>query len=616
MSRTGRKLRAVPAPAAPAPGPGPGGGGRGGGPGGGGQEDPAPALHPVNVAAWGFTYSTGDPGCCGPCGALARGLYQASRGDSGPGRFVGPLPYVRYRSRSGPESALVTMFLLSRDPDGRAVMMTGDEIDSGYWADRVGMARSSDRKIRDALGSAVRELAELALEIRGTPRPKDRTPDGHIPVPDPNCLGVPGYFRRPEDYSAETMRRAELVVASVASRRPAIAWNLGASVAAPFVAIRPVTQSAVIDLSGPSRRGKTVTLCVAGWAWGDCTPPPNNAESVIGTFDVSPLGAPRVHGLLGIFPAFWDETGASGLTPEQRNNWIMRTCQGNSRLRPSRTNSMALDPTLPWAGFGWMTGNSPVATERLAGGIMQGIPARVISLADWPLTAAPLHDGLEGPGWSEADRLMDSLLKSYGRIGPAALAAFTPDEFEGLFRAALVTIGAPAAGVVGTRARHLAAGVAGAMMADRMLGTGTRLADAALKFAREWLGLHMAPPKSDADRLLEAIKNAITDNPARWPTPENLAIIVSRGQPIEGVRDTAAGYVYVKSNTWERLEGGGGRRPFAGVRGPGGPGHPGCSQVHAGRRGMGGQAAPSPGPGAGCPPERLPAPGGRPESPR
>ena len=120
----------------------------------------------------------------------------------------------------------------------------------------------------------------------------------------------------------------------------------------------------------------------------------------------------------------------------------------------------------------------------------------MISLADWPLTAAPLHHGLEGPGWSEADRLMDWLLKSHGRIGPAALAAFTPDEFEGLFRAAWGHDRGPRRRGSRDPGQGPAAGVAGAMMADRML-VPPCLADAALKFAREWLGLHMAPPKSD-----------------------------------------------------------------------------------------------------------------------
>jgi hypothetical protein len=497
-----------------------------------GREDRGIAPHPVRVSQAGWTY------CCASCSAcersgLDRGIYLDARP-------LGPLPHVHAQISTHEGAGSEMSFLLSSDPDAPRSVIAPQDVDSGRWADRLGMYRSADRRVIDALASTIRDLATRAPARRAALHSEDRTETGHIPVPEEGCLPE-GYLAQPRALSEAERRRARLVLASIARRRPKIALTYGASLSAPFAG--PLgEQSHWWQLFGRPRQGKTITLMVAASPWGSPRTPPDG--ELIRSWDATARWLARRLGKLGTIPAFVDESGTASFGPADWGRVLYGSVQGASRGQ-AETYGTGERSTPGWAGVLFTTGNGRV-TAGLGAGASAGILARVIEL-EGPFTGAP-RDQLQ----SEPDRLKRAVLADYGWAGPQVLQAVTVEDMRAMMRQALAALDAPVSGTAGTIARSLALAVAGAMAADRVFDTPGAFTTAAMAAARDYLAVHSAEPESDRERLLAELAGSMASRRGAWPGADAAERPDAKlDRELLGVTDGE--FVYVLGKAWRDL---------------------------------------------------------------
>jgi hypothetical protein len=503
------------------------------------------AAHPVNVSAAGFSYSAaGSPGHEACCATRPRGLYQGTR-------HAGNLPHVHARVMTREGRTSTPSYVMSARPDGPRTVIAWEDVDSGRWAMRLNMARSADRRIRDAIETVIYALAhEPDVDERPAAlAPSSRTKDGRIPVPAWEVL-PPGYGDTPGGPEADRLA-ARHVQADIAARSPQIALLWAASVVAPYAAALRV-QSCLWEPSGPARRGKTTTVQLAASVWGNPLLAPD--PGIVMSWDATAKGPGRLLGMLGILPAFIDETGTAEF---DRSGWarlIYSLTQGASRLM-AETHGPGMRRTPGWQGFLIVSGNGTI-TDRITAGKYAGVPARVITL-DGPFTGSA----------EESRQLRAAVEDDYGYLGPAVLAAVTVEQMRAWHAAALAAIGAPDGGTLGTTAEQLAAAVAGAMAIDLVLGTGNQVAAAAARAARDYLGA-ASEPESDRDRAVRTLREWLSSNRPAWPDRAGYEAHGQAGDEpggsggsriprhgylaqLDGLRDDA--WLYVYPAAWERL---------------------------------------------------------------
>jgi hypothetical protein len=494
------------------------------------QQDRGIAPHPVDVSQAGWTYCCADCASCRESG-LDRGIYLDAR-------HLGPLPYVRARISTHEGAGAEVHYLMGAEPDGPAEVIACQDVDSGRWADRLGVRRSADRRVIDAAATAIRDLADYSPLRNAALRPEDRTGSGHVPEPEEGCLPE-GYLAQPRMLPEAARRRARLILASIARRRPKIALTYGASLSAPFAG--PLgEQSHWWDLFGRPRQGKTITLMVAASAWGSPRTPPGG--DLIRSWDATARWLARRLGKLGLFPAFVDESGTASFTAADWARVVYGSVQGASRGQ-AETYGVGERHTPGWSGVLFTTGNGRV-TAGLGAGATAGILARVIEL-EGPFTAAPA-----GLLQSEPERLIRAVLADYGWAGPEVLRAVTVEDMRAMMRSALDALGAPASGTAGTIARHLALAVAGAMAADRVFGTPGAFTAAAMAAARDYLAVHSAEPESDRERLLAELASSMAARRGAWPHVNGLH---AQGLDRELLGAHDGDFVYVLGRAWREL---------------------------------------------------------------
>lgn len=457
---------------------------------------------PVNVSFGNpYRYSVGNGS------TYPRGMYERQRTEAGAGdlywQYRSSLPYVLARivRRDGSQRRTGTEYLIAAELDGTRVIVTDDELKDGLWARKLGVNLSGDHYIVTAVATAIRDTAHRdAPEREATARPDVHTASGHVDIPVAECL-PPAYLRTPLLLDTQQARATMREVALIVAGRPKMALTMGASAAAPFVG--PLRrQSHWWDLYGDSRKGKSTAQAVAASLWGDA----RVGTGIVLGWDASGIGLGRWLGQLGILPPFFDERGLAPFSSEQWGEHIYSTCQGSSRLTAERLGS-GTRRSAPWFGVLFSTGNARL-TDRIGAGRFAGIPARVIELE------APFTED-----HNEAKRLTDELLpRCYGWLGPAILKTNTVPMVRDLLTTAATMVGVPpGGGIPGTLAEHLHMAVAGAMMLDAELGTGTALTNAAAIAAQEHLARHGHEPEHDADRILNALAESLAARRSAWP---------------------------------------------------------------------------------------------------
>jgi hypothetical protein len=522
---------------------------------------PGKPLRAVNVTFGGqsrpYRYSIGDDG-------FDRAVYQGDAPEDTTENtltwvFRAPLPYVHARviRRDGSQRRVGTDYLISLVPDSPRVIVTDQDLTDGTWAVKCGANLSSDRNIITAAGTALRDAAYAdALESEATPRPDVHSADGHLDLPIRECL-PDGYLATPPGLTAEQARQAWREAAAIVATNSRMALTLGASCGAPYVG--PLRRDTHWwDLYGDSRRGKSTTIGLAASVWGD----PRIGTGILLPWNTSSIGSGRHLGQLGIMPPFFDERG---LVARDRSEWgelIYATAQGASRLT-AEVKGTGTRRSAPWFGVLFSTGNARLL-DGIASGRFAGVPARVIELGT-PLT----RDA------DEAEHLTENVLpRCYGWLGGQILTDYTVPSVRELLVTAKEAVGTPGGGVPGSLAKHLHMAVAGAMMADAIIGTGTLLTDSAVAAALEYLAMHGHEPEHDADRMLAALAESLVARRPAWPTAAEYAELgraagddfAGRADPARaplaqhgydrelfGVRSDDDTWLYVLPSTWRVL---------------------------------------------------------------
>lgn len=453
--------------------------------------------HPFPMMRGEWRYDTGSN--------CDRGIYLWAPGnDTRPGqwRWMAPLPWLQARlvRRDGTGNRCGTDYLMSADPDGKAIIVGYLGLRDGTWANELGLTLSQDDKIIKAAASAILDAAEAAPERETTPRIDYHS--GKISVPAPESLPA-GYLRcAPGGRDQGLAVWAEII--RVVVEAPKMALVAGASAISPFLStLKHHHQSHFVAIYGDPRQGKTTALRLAGAVWGN----PGHGEEggVVTGWNASGIGTARYAGMLGTLPPIFDESGMKKNTPAEWAEVISSMCEGAQRLT-AETRGPGIRLSKPWRGVLISSGNGRL-TAGLGAGADAGIAARVVDLAT-PITSSA----------DQAELLEDELLGlAYGHAGLAIMDQVTLPEAEALVADAVEILGLPAAGSGRTIAKALHTHVAGAALLDRVAGTGTMLRDAAIIAAVEHL-TEWAEPEHDADRILSAIADARAREPAMWPT--------------------------------------------------------------------------------------------------
>ena len=500
------------------------------------------APHHVKVSHGPWYYAEGadvgaEPMPCESCRAS-----DCARGVHGEHGVYAELPHCHARivRRDGSGTRSGTSYLLSATPDGPRVIVSNAQLADGSWSPALGLVLADDPKVRQAASWSIRHLAEAAPEREAVPRLGS---DGRIAAPPRESMPA-GYLALPEGAARDEALGLWRQLAELAGWSPALADMLGASAFGPFIGPLRI-QAHVLDGYGDSDRGKSTALRLAAAVWGDAL----GEGGVFRTWNVTPKGLLRFLGSLGILPAFFDESGMAGYTKDQRGQLIYQLTGGTERTA-SEYKGDGVKTGLPWSGVLIVTGNARIS-DGLGAGAWAGIPKRVIE-SPGPFTINAAH----------AEAIDELVPGCYGYPGAEILARYSVSDAKRLAAVAAELVGLPSGGNPRTWARELHAHVAGAMMLDEVFGTPGVITDAAAMFARAYLAEHCAEPEHDADRLINAIMQAIAREPARWPTrgeyraarePRRefggdalpLPLVGVDGRNLAGVRDDAGAWAAV-----------------------------------------------------------------------
>lgn len=437
-----------------------------------------------------------------------RGVYRHRRGtQTMPGEWVwmAELPYVTARviKRDGRGQRQSTSYLLALTDQGHPTSFNPDALRSGAWANALGADLSYDSKVIQAVATAITFHARSAPECESTPRINPDSGSIDIPAEKPDQ-----YFETHPDVDRTQGLDGWRQIVDEAVHAPKLAHMLGASAIAPFVHALGV-KSHTFSVTGAAQRGKTQGLRLAAGIWGDSTKE-GNAGSLFGPWNITPLALPQLLGELGMLPLFRDEAGQAKFTRDQWAQIVYSISEGVSRARTDlRTGRASISP--PWHGILFTTANGRL-TDGIDSGENQGIARRVIEL-DAPVTVDA----------AQAIRLFSSesynhggvLNRCYGHLGQLiAETTGTAQAADYLVRAHQLR--PLPEGDVADVARILLAHLAGSLMIDDLLGTGTTLTDATLQALDAYLA-EWAPPETEAERMLAMVTESMVAMPAAWP---------------------------------------------------------------------------------------------------
>jgi hypothetical protein len=444
---------------------------------------------PMSQGQW--RYSTGDEADGWP-----RGIYllQGPR-DATEFVRVAPLPYVleRIHRRDGAGRRTGLDYRVSLDAAGTdPVVCDGDEIRGGEWAARLGTALSADDKIVKAAATAIRAEGErVAVDREAVPR---WTSAGELELA-PADVGPRGYSETSPDEAGA--REAWRELGTIAVRNPKVALVLGLTLGGLYIG--PLRrQGFALLMYGERGRGKSSTIRAAGAVLG-------NPQYTAPSWSSSGLGLPALAGELACLPILRDEMSASGLSAKDISTQVIRLAEGAQRTTGQRRGGARM--SAEWHSVFVATGNEPILGRTP----QEALYSRVIELST-PMTATA----------ADAEALENLAAEHYG--WPLAWHMTNGVDLDG-FRAELagaeLSLPLASGGTARRLGRHLALGVAGAGRLERVLGIDG-LHAAALGAARSALAASLELIReigmTPADRLLEAVRQAIASRPSAFPT--------------------------------------------------------------------------------------------------
>jgi hypothetical protein len=451
-----------------------------------------------------------------PGAVLPRGLYQQERdqrdqGDQDPEAKPAPtyalratLPHVHSRivRRDGSGRQTTTDYLISAEPGSPRAVVTHHQVRSGEWAGAVGIPLSDDSKIVAAAGTAIRYMRPVDADYTEREAVPRVGADGRIMIPARETLPA-GYLATGPLDRAEALRQWAEVIAPVAAANPDFALALGGSAISPFVGWldHADCRAFILDLAGEPNAGKSTTSRSAGAIWGAV---PKDGTGVVGPWNMSAQGPGRALGMLGCLPAVFDEQGVAGFGPDQWARTILAITDGSRR---AADRSDGLRVSLPYSGVVISAGNASIAAG-LGAGRYAGIGPKRVNTFNGPFTSSA----------EQAESVKPVLRDAHGHPGQVIMETFTGPQVAELVAVARSMIGLPSGVVARSAAKNMHLLVAGAGMLDQVLGTAGIIRDSAVKGALAYLTANSTDPEHDADRMITAIRDSMTSQPAKWPT--------------------------------------------------------------------------------------------------
>ncbi|MEU3025958.1 DUF927 domain-containing protein [Nocardiopsis alba] len=457
-----------------------------------------------------WRYSLGDDG-------RERGVYVKGNGKNARWEYASPLPYVtaRLSDRDGDGRRDGVRYRLTMDMDAtskQAAICDTKDVSQGDWAPRLDVPLSADRKIRDAVASAIYEIAHHPGVLQGEAVPT--WTDGELIMP-PADLCPDGYM----DYAADEDRALEAwrELGQIIAESPRLGLFAGAALAGLYVA--PLErQPFILEAAGGARSGKSSAVVLGGAVLGYAGTP-KRPRGTVRSSNSSAQGMQQALRGLSVLPALADETGAAKRTPAQKEEFIFTISQGASRTVGTRSGTGYR--TAGWSGIYLATGN-----ESLGEGIRnEGVWARVVSTPT-PVTATP----------AAARRVAQLVPVAYG--WPLQWLLRRGMDVDGMAaRVVEAEQDLPLAdgGVAETLGEHLSLIVAGA----RLLGDLVDVAfgDAVLVEARSLVDRLVTRlderGATPGDRLMSAVVSALASHPRTFPDLATYRAHVT-GKPLEG----------------------------------------------------------------------------------
>ena len=444
-----------------------------------------------------------------------RGVYvwrELSSSGSGSWILIGPLPELRSRiiQRDGSGRQMSVAYLLAAEPAGQGTLLEEDQIRTGAWAAVLGMNLSAEPQIVQRVASSIIAAATEHAPLQES-RPQLtpildtlRDAESKIVLPPAELLPA-GYLACSDLPHEEALNMWRTLVTEIATL-PKMAWLMGAVAMAPYLRALELgldeikTHSHTIHLHGEAGLGKSQALMQLAAILGD----PLVGEGVIQTWNATPMATPIELGMLGILPAFRDESHMTGWARDQWARNLYSFSGGAKRSRPDRTMQRTVS-SRDWHGIIFSSGNSALLEGQGHGGT-QGLPRRVIEIS------LPFSDSAE-----QSDRLQLLARRCHGHLGQEIFATTTIGQAAQLVRQAhRALIHEDHHAKAEDLRRVLQVHVAGAALIDQVLGTAV-LAEAATTYALELLE-EFLPPQSESDVLLDAIETMIATDQPEYPT--------------------------------------------------------------------------------------------------
>jgi hypothetical protein len=488
-----------------------------------------------------FAYSLGDDG-------FERGVWMATKNT--PWTKLADLPYVHRRviRRDGRGKKTGMHYLLSAGPDDKPAQFDLAALKDGSWANHLGVGLSQDLKVIAAVATAIIFAAEEVPAQEATPDIDRET--GKIIIP----AAIDQYFECAPVEREEALDSWREIVAEM-TLAPKLALVLGASAIAPFV--HELGKSHTVSMTGGPMQGKSIALRVAAGLWGDSV---HGNGSLYSSWNATGQGLPRLLGTLRVLPAFRDETGLAGQSPDYWAKLAYQVSEGIDRLRYDRMTDYSMDK--PWWGILFSTGNEQFA-DGCNSGRFQGVPRRIIDLSG-PFTVDAAHGDrifrVDAPAGSRG-----LLERCYGHLGTQIAETVDAAHAIELIKRVDELLDCPPEAVAIEHLLHMH--VAGAMIIDEILGTGAMLTTAAVAAAQEHLD-EWRPPAREAEQVLDVLRDSIAREPASWPTRseyvEHLLPYTHEGTKVElpqagvnrtliGIRADDDSWVAVFPSAWREL---------------------------------------------------------------
>ncbi|MER7757804.1 DUF927 domain-containing protein [Kitasatospora sp. NPDC097643] len=466
------------------------GGGRKGGGGGRGGGAAKPDEFPIPTTAGGSWSARLTHG---------RGIY---RNDVKICDFPYVLEVVHRRTARGKREE----FRLCLDAAGKGpvVRVGRQDLPRGEFGADLGAALPVDKKILDCLATAVIIEGYRKGVIHDTTPAFDGA--GLLAVPPADVL--PEGYGTVAECTEDDARTGWKEMAQRAAQHPKMALALGIAAFSPYVG--PMRrQPFTCHLCGDARQGKTTATYAAAALFG-------NPRVIVRKWSRSIPGLSYGLAALGVLPPFNDELGGAGFTPVQLEEVVFTIAQRGQRTTATRYTKEA-ETSPPWDGTAFSTGNNSIIGQVAN----PGVHARVVEIAT-PIVGPPNTE--EGAKCAEYFTGLDddegagAVDRFYG--WPLRWIRGVPvADVRPMVRSAEQLLPLPAGGVARTIGQHLAGGIAGAALLDKLVGTDGQLAAAALRAAREHLtGIGSEGVRDAADVLLDSIRTSMREQPAKWPT--------------------------------------------------------------------------------------------------